>query len=59
MIDNTIISAAEAVEFAAWYCCNSCGRQTDAGCPLDEEIDAAIFLDNGFLRCGLWEAKNA
>lgn len=59
MIDNTIISVDEAVEGANWYCCFKCKHGGLEGCKVDPQVDAAIFLDNGFLRCGLWEAKNA
>ena len=58
--DNAVIKLSYALESADWPCCEGCKYAEMDGCAKSiEAADASVYLADGYLRCGLWEASPA
>lgn len=57
--DNAVIKVAYMLDGADWPCCEGCKHCEIDGCGMSNEVaDASVYLKDGYLCCGLWEASD-
>lgn len=53
---NVVIDLETVFHYADWYCCEGCKHAETDGCAKgNEAADASVYLEDGYLCCGLWE----
>ena len=56
MPSNAVTKLEWALLGADWFCCEGCKHAETDGCAKgDDSADASVYLEDGYLCCGLWE----
>jgi hypothetical protein len=54
MPSNAVMKLSYLIDMADWLCCEGCKHAETDGCA-KEAADASVYLEDGYLCCGLWE----
>ena len=59
MPSNAVTKLSYLIDMADWYCCEGCKHAETDGCAKEAAADASVYLEDGYLCCGLWERAEA
>ena len=59
MPSNAVTKLSYLIDMADWYCCEGCKHAETDGCAKEAAADASVYLEDGYLCCGLRERAEA